>query len=562
MEAPSETTMIVDNHMCVQVQGTEISPEEYHSDAGWTLAGERMSRLRQRTPASGKPDGTAGSQTSTRSKFYKNARASAIKAARMPAMPLEETKIVVRPRGGLDIVKTGTTTVAAAILTAAKITSEESAADTICPNTQQNIMVVSTPNEDNAGRYAKIQEISIQGKPYEVSAYRTAPHDTVKGVIRGIPIDASAEELDRKIVNERNPLAVASKRIGSTTTAIVVFQGPKVPNFVRYGVTLIPCRLYKKQIDVCQQCGRVGHRKDVCPTPTIKTCMACGLANPTEDHRCAPKCQLCGGEHPTGDRTCKAKYKVPYVVRKRQWERRQAERQLLSESDFPPLDKPPAARKSRTPSENRAPKSRDSSCCKRSLSRKTSPSRERVSWVDAAKGNNIRNAQKITETTKKEDITKVREANELLRQENAALRATINNLTKEIAEIRQLLLGNDEPLQRPTPSTSKAEETTTNIPEKAIEEPAPKKRAIEATRTQTENDRIDSLEAKFEATFSKLERLITTNIAAVTALKQTMETYQADNTNRFAYIERTLQPMLDTDASHYATAAVLYQKES
>ncbi|KAK8781540.1 hypothetical protein V5799_017119 [Amblyomma americanum] len=65
-------------------------------------------------------------------------------------MPLEESKIVVRPRGGLDIVKTGTTTVAVAILAAAKITSEESAADTIGPKAQQNIMVVSTPNEDNA----------------------------------------------------------------------------------------------------------------------------------------------------------------------------------------------------------------------------------------------------------------------------------------------------------------------------------------------------------------------------------------------------------------------------
>ncbi|KAK8771400.1 hypothetical protein V5799_025356, partial [Amblyomma americanum] len=149
MEASATTTMIVDNQMCVQVQGKEISPEEYHNDAGWTLAGERMSRLRQRTPDSGKPDGPGGSQTSPKSKFNKNVRASAIKAARMPAMPLEESKIVVRPRG-MDIVKTDTTTVAAAILAAAKITSEESAADTICPNTQQNIMVVSTPNEDNA----------------------------------------------------------------------------------------------------------------------------------------------------------------------------------------------------------------------------------------------------------------------------------------------------------------------------------------------------------------------------------------------------------------------------
>ncbi|KAH7985367.1 hypothetical protein HPB49_026459 [Dermacentor silvarum] len=164
----------------------------------------------------------------------------------------------------------------------------------------------------------------------------------------------------------------------------------------------------------------ITRRKDVCPTTTIKTCLACGLANPKEEHRSTPKCRLCGGEHPTGDRTCKAKYKIPYVVRKRQWELRQGERQLPSESDFPPLDKPPVARKSSTPSENRAPKSRDSSCCKRSLSRKMSPSRERT-----------------------------------LRQENAVLRTTINNLTREIAEIRKLLLCNNEPLQRPTPSTRK-----------------------------------------------------------------------------------------------------------
>ncbi|CAN7948824.1 unnamed protein product [Ixodes hexagonus] len=558
MEASARTTMIVDNQMCVQVQGEEISPEEYHNEAGWTLAGERMSRMRQRTPASGKPDGPGGSHASPKSKFNKNVRASVIKAARMPAMPLEESKIVVRPRGGLDIVKTGTTTVAAAILAAAKIKSEESAADTICPNTQQNIMVVSTPNEDNAARYAKIKEISIQGKPYEVNAYRTAPHDTVKGVIRGIPIDASDYELDRNIVNERNPLAVGAKRIGSTTTVIVAFQGPKVPNFVRYGVTLIPCHLYRKQIDVCQECGRVGHRKDVCPTPTLMTCLACGLANPKQDHRCTPKCKLCGGEHPTGDRTCKAKYKIPYVVRKRQWERRQAERQLPSESDFPPLDKPPAARKSRTPSQNRVPKSRDSSCCKRSRSRKRSPSRERVGWVDAVKGNNIRGAQKITEATKKDDMNKMREANETLLQENAALRTTINNLTREIAEIRKLLLSNNESLQRPTPSTSKTEETTTNNQETAVAEPAPKKRAIEAPRKQKENDRIDDPEAKFEARFTKLEELITANIAAVTAMKQTIETYQAENMNKFAYIERTLQPVV----SHPTFAPLFAQHSS
>ncbi|KAL1435114.1 hypothetical protein MTO96_011278 [Rhipicephalus appendiculatus] len=68
-------------------------------------------------------------------------------------------------------------------------------------------------------------------------------------------------------------------------------------------------------------------------------------------------------------------------------------------------------------------------------------------------------------------MNKAREANETLRQENAALRTTINNLTREIAEIRKLLLGNTEPPQRPTPITSKTEETNTNSQEAAAEEP-------------------------------------------------------------------------------------------
>nr|XP_054930227.1 beta-1,3-galactosyltransferase 5-like [Dermacentor andersoni] len=33
-EAPAQTTMIVDNHMCAEVLGKEISPEECHNDVG------------------------------------------------------------------------------------------------------------------------------------------------------------------------------------------------------------------------------------------------------------------------------------------------------------------------------------------------------------------------------------------------------------------------------------------------------------------------------------------------------------------------------------------------
>ncbi|KAH9371293.1 hypothetical protein HPB48_016328 [Haemaphysalis longicornis] len=52
------------------------------------------------------------------------------------------------------------------------------------------------------------------------------------------------------------------------TTIIVVFSGTKVPNYVRYGSVLMKCHTYQKQVDVCHQSARIGHRKDVCPSPT------------------------------------------------------------------------------------------------------------------------------------------------------------------------------------------------------------------------------------------------------------------------------------------------------
>ncbi|KAH6940597.1 hypothetical protein HPB50_002920 [Hyalomma asiaticum] len=57
-------------------------------------------------------------------------------------------------------------------------------------------------------------------------------------------------------------------------------------------------------------------------TPQVKRCRECGSAEPTPDHRCEPKCLLCGRDHPTGDRKCKARFKTPYLIKKRQWERK------------------------------------------------------------------------------------------------------------------------------------------------------------------------------------------------------------------------------------------------
>ncbi|KAL1479906.1 hypothetical protein MTO96_051486 [Rhipicephalus appendiculatus] len=85
---------------------------------------------------------------------------------------------------------------------------------------------------------------------------------------------------------------------------------------------MIRVSLYRKQIDFCKECGRIGNRPDVCPKPEIKLCPICGSKNPSSELECTPKCRICGEAHPTADRTCKAKYKVPHIVKQRRWQAR------------------------------------------------------------------------------------------------------------------------------------------------------------------------------------------------------------------------------------------------
>ncbi|KAH7953232.1 hypothetical protein HPB49_006309 [Dermacentor silvarum] len=143
-------------------------------------------------------------------------------------------------------------------------------------------MVASTPRRENADRYGRIKQILISGKVHELCAYETAPRSTCKEIIRGIPLQDNPATIDGKIVNQNNPLALATKRIAQTGTVIIAFDGHRVPNFVRYGTLLMKCSLYRKQVDVCHACGRLRHRADVCPTPSDVVCRGCGLPNPDD----------------------------------------------------------------------------------------------------------------------------------------------------------------------------------------------------------------------------------------------------------------------------------------
>ncbi|KAH7941456.1 hypothetical protein HPB49_013840 [Dermacentor silvarum] len=177
-----------------------------------------------------------------------------LRASRLSRLPRDDIKIILQPKDGLNIRNTCGMSLNEAIRKEAVVGDDELI--TICPNPTQNILVISTPDETTAKRTAKINVLTINGKRHETNAYISVPEQVVTGIVRNIPLKYTQDQLTHAI--------------------------------------LIRVSLYRKEIDFCKECGRLGHRSDVCPRAEIKLCPTCGSKNPSSEHECTPQCRICG----------------------------------------------------------------------------------------------------------------------------------------------------------------------------------------------------------------------------------------------------------------------------
>ncbi|KAH9378946.1 hypothetical protein HPB48_003335 [Haemaphysalis longicornis] len=323
------------------VEGTEITPEEARGP-GWNaaIAKKRKPRSELQVPDRVAHAG-AGTRVSRRTADPRGALKRLATASRLPRLPREHVRIIVRPRDGLDERKVNHYAIMQAFVRAAGIAPEATKADIICPNVVQNILVISTPSERNAEAYSKLHHIHLESKSYAVAAYIAAPQNTSNGVVRGIDASLSATQLQELFVNELNPTILEVKRIKTSQTVVLLFDGMRVPRHVMFGIYMVRFSLFMRQNDVCYTSGQAGHRADVCVNPHADACKNCGIKSPSEDHPCTPKCAMCGGAHPTGSKTCKQRFQVPYVVRQRRRERscsRRRQQKLGGQSRHPSSD--------------------------------------------------------------------------------------------------------------------------------------------------------------------------------------------------------------------------------
>ncbi|KAH7966467.1 hypothetical protein HPB49_016555 [Dermacentor silvarum] len=156
----------------------------------------------------------ADARPDKRNRNHRKARLEQIrKASRMPHLPRGDYKIVIRLCGGLKISEHGIVHITAAVQDAAGTSRDERSEDIVCPNNYQNILIVSTSDQEHANKYQEVARVKIQDKFYETNAYETVPGMTTKEVIRGIALDEGPRDITAAVVTKKIPTAIAAKRI-------------------------------------------------------------------------------------------------------------------------------------------------------------------------------------------------------------------------------------------------------------------------------------------------------------------------------------------------------------
>ncbi|KAG0427520.1 hypothetical protein HPB47_025421 [Ixodes persulcatus] len=115
-----------------------------------------------------------------------------------------------------------------AIATAARLTPTETNDTMVRPKPQQNFITVLAFRQFARDKLLNTTTISIQEKPYQITAYEVASTQTCKGVIHEIERGTPSDVLMRHHITTGAPILTA-RMMGQSLSAIITFEGTYVP---------------------------------------------------------------------------------------------------------------------------------------------------------------------------------------------------------------------------------------------------------------------------------------------------------------------------------------------
>lgn len=172
----------------------------------------------------------------------------------------------------------------------------------------RNKMIVYLNNYAKANKL--IDDEEFRRRNYR--AYVPMHFISVSGVVAGVPLDVSIEELEETVQCEVPILGI--RRLNSwidgapqpSQRISITFRANKLPRMVKMFSCTSRIRPFNKKSVLCMNCLRYSHRAENCRSK--KRCVRCTLVHDEEEEfgRCLNpiKCLYCRKDHATTDREC------------------------------------------------------------------------------------------------------------------------------------------------------------------------------------------------------------------------------------------------------------------
>lgn len=417
---------------------------------------------------------------------------SAPRKPRLPPLPVSDYKVVIRPRG-LNLAEVSPVQLSLAVQFTTKAPIAITKAWKVRIDPDQNIAIIGTPSQAAANNLATLTVLHLGGKVYEVRAYQASPHDSVRGVIHGIPAEADSEYL-MEMVCAHDATLIQARRMGKSNSALLTFAGKRLPRYIFLAGGELRCYPYMKSTLYCSRCRSTKHRTDVCPVLDTPMCARCGQVH-SPNQSCEPRCAVCGEAHLSGSKECRHRHRLP---------------------PSKPQDSSSRGRstsRKRSASRGRQKSSpRDSS---RSLSRNRSAHGPQVTWAKLASG---------SPNTSSTPTPSARE--EQLLKENGELKKQIHALQQEVSNMAKAIQTLNATIQalKQCPSTPS---TPAPAPLSDETDESPKRKARRAHLTQQARDKemeTDENEKSSLQSALDLQAQQTANI--LTQMQTQMEDFQ------------------------------------
>ncbi|KAH7969792.1 hypothetical protein HPB52_021950 [Rhipicephalus sanguineus] len=319
--APTLGTPTSELHLAMALNAA--TDQQYHLLDQDGTADDQMDQLQgdhdpRKQEAQERRRGSAGPQDQV-----KTGTSTFKKLPRLPPLPKDDYKIVIRPNQGLPLRNILTPTLAQAIIEAcqAGITDDQFI---LRINPGSNIAILSTKYEEVADKVRLIRALVLNGR---------AP--CLRRKWRRYSERGDSQRTDEHLKRNSHgvPTCQNARMIGTTKSAAIIIFGPTLPRAVYYYWGELRCYPFRPTIQVCKVCREKGHRADVCPHLDRPICRLCGLTNPTNGHPCSISCASCGEAHLTGDPTCKKRLKQPKPKRPQVQARHSAKLQQGTSND-------------------------------------------------------------------------------------------------------------------------------------------------------------------------------------------------------------------------------------